>query len=94
MSALLKEARKRFKKGDLFLTATGNIKTPLVIHELKEAENYPNMIMNNSENGGGVIYMQDEREVIIEDLDENGEVEFARIEIVVEGKWATNLTRE
>lgn len=57
MDSILKEAEKRFKKGDLFLTATGKVKAPLVVNELLIANNYPNMIVNED---GGVIYMEDE----------------------------------
>lgn len=56
MSTVLKEAQKRFKKGDLFISATGNLSTPLVVNELKVSENYPNTISNES---GGIIYMEE-----------------------------------
>lgn len=59
MSKILKEAQKKFKKGDLFISATGNIKSPLVVNELKASALYPNSIFNES---GGVIYMEEEIE--------------------------------
>lgn len=59
MSKILKKAQKKFKKGDLFISATGNIKSPLVVNELKASALYPNSIFNES---GGVIYMEEEIE--------------------------------
>ncbi len=54
---LLKEAKKRFEKGDLFLSATGNIKTPVTINEIKVSMVYADTIVNE---GGGVICMPHE----------------------------------
>lgn len=57
MNSLLSEAKKRFKKGDLFITATKKVKVPMVITELMVAVNFPNTIVNEA---GGVVYMEDE----------------------------------
>jgi len=57
MNKLLKEAKEKFKKGDLFLTATGNIKSPMMVSLLIVSENYPNTIVNEN---GGVIVTEDE----------------------------------
>lgn len=54
---LLKEAKAKFKKGNLFISASGNLKSPLLVDELKISEIYPNTIVNES---GGVICMPDE----------------------------------
>jgi hypothetical protein len=66
MSSLLKEAKEKFKKGDLFLSATGSIKSPMRVNELKVSLIHSNTIFNES---GGVIVMEEEFE------DENGVVE-------------------
>lgn len=57
MNTLLAEAKKKFKKGDLFLSATKNIKTPLMVNLLLVSENYENTIVNEN---GGVIVTEDE----------------------------------
>ncbi len=54
---LLQEAKKRFEKGDLFLTATGNIKSPITISELKVSTVHLDTITNE---GGGIICMPHE----------------------------------
>ena len=65
METLLSIAKKKFKKGDLFLTATGSIKTPLIVSNLLVAENYPETIVN--ENGGIIV-------TTLEFEDENGKL--------------------
>ncbi len=57
-TTLLNEARKRFKKGDLFITATKNIKVPMVVNTLLMSENYPNQV--NNENGGVLVYKDED----------------------------------
>lgn len=54
MNTLLNTAKNKFKKGDLFLSATGNIKAPLVVNNLLVAQNYPSTIVN--ENGGVIVF--------------------------------------
>lgn len=54
MNTLLSEAKKRFKKGDLFITATKSVNSPLKVNELVLAVNYPNQV--NNENGGIIVY--------------------------------------
>lgn len=77
MSTLLNEAKKRFKKGDLFLSATGNIKSPLVVSGLLVADNYPETIVNEN---GGVIATTMEYE------DEEGNLSSKLF-------WATKVTK-
>ncbi len=62
MNTLLAQAKSRFKKGDLFLTATKNIKTPLLVNLLLVSENYPNTIVN--ENGGVIVTENENGEMI------------------------------
>lgn len=78
MNTLLNEAKKKFKKGDLFLTATGKITAPLVVGNLVVAENYPETIVN--ENGGVIVYREE-----YEDEDKN---------LTSELIWATKITKE
>ena len=54
---LLSEAKKRFKKGDLFISATGNLKNPLPVNQLIVSENYEDTISNEL---GGIICTPDE----------------------------------
>jgi hypothetical protein len=78
MNTLLNIAKKKFKKGDLFLTATGKVKAPLVVGNLIVAENYPEMIVN--ENGGVIVFRED-----LEDEEGNTTSEFI---------WAKKLIKE
>lgn len=59
---LLKEAKKRFERGDLFLSATGNIKAPITISELKVSTVYLDTIINE---GGGIICMPNDSGTIV-----------------------------
>lgn len=54
---LLKEAKGKFKKGDLFISASGVLKSALTVNELKISEIYPDTIVNEA---GGVICQPDE----------------------------------
>ncbi len=78
METLLSIAKKKFKKGDLFLSATGKIKAPLVIGTLLVAENYPETIIN--ENGGVIVYRDE-----FEDEEGNLTSEFV---------WAKKIIKE
>ena len=62
MSKLLSEAKKRFKKGDLFLSATGNLINPIPVGKLLVSEIYEDTISNES---GGIICMPDENGNIV-----------------------------
>lgn len=59
---LLNEAKKRFEKGDLFLSATGNIKNPITISEIKVSTVHKDTLVNE---GGGIICMPDDSGTII-----------------------------
>lgn len=54
---LLKEAKSKYSKGDLFISASGILKSPLRVNELKISEIYPDTIVNEA---GGVICQPDE----------------------------------
>jgi hypothetical protein len=53
MEELLKQARKEYPKGSLFISATNSLKTPFKVHSLKVSENYRNTIVDTE---AGVIY--------------------------------------
>ncbi len=53
MKDILKEAKRKFPKGSYFLSATGNLKSPLKVIELRVSEIYPDCIVNSE---GGVVY--------------------------------------
>lgn len=52
-NALLKEAKRLYPKGSLFLSATNNLKSPIKVSELRLSENYKNVVVNSTY---GVIF--------------------------------------
>lgn len=52
-SILLKEAKREYPVGTLFLSASGNLKSPIRVTGLRESLNYKNVIVNVS---GGILY--------------------------------------
>lgn len=57
MNTLLKQAKERYPKGTMFLSATGNLKKPMLVNQLIVSENYTDTISNEN---GGIICMPDE----------------------------------
>jgi hypothetical protein len=54
---LLKEAKAKYKKGDLILSATGRVKAPIKVNEIKLSEISVDTVVNDN---GGIICMPDE----------------------------------
>lgn len=54
---LLKEAKAKYKKNDLFLSATGRVKAPIKVNEIKLSEISVDTIVNDN---GGVLCFPDE----------------------------------
>lgn len=77
MNTLLNEAKKKFKNGDLFLSATKAVKSPLRVGTLLVAENYPETIINSE---GGVIVFTEES------FDEEGNSTSKKV-------WAEKVTK-
>jgi len=52
-NTLLEQAREKFPKNTLFLSATGMIKSPMRIEGLRMSEQYKSTVVNTS---GGIVY--------------------------------------
>lgn len=52
-NTLLEQAREKFPKDSLFLSATGNLKKPLRVSTLKMSEVFKNTVVNTEM---GVVY--------------------------------------
>ncbi len=52
---LLQQAQERYKRGDQFLSATGNLKKPLTVTTPKMSEIYKNTIVDSD---AGVLYTE------------------------------------